>query len=227
MSPNDILDFFYTLVDDEPDEASAMILMDAAYTKRNDARFWTFLLALNSSLVHGTGDTWQTDHALPADFEEVYRLYGAAGGGSEYLPVPYEGILNWIGSNMRYSIDYANSQLRVTGPGSGNTLYLWYKKLPTSLIGLSAAQKASASTIVWPKRFCPILAFDMAQIQMGGIDSDDIARQQVPWHSQAHKELYNAMISWDTRRRMKMFDNSASPQNTGNGLTPADVVDMP
>lgn len=226
MSPNDVLDFFYTLVDDEPDTASAMILMDAAYTKRNDSRFWTFLLALDATLRHGSGDTWQTDHALPADFEEPYRVFGSAGGGSEYDPVPYEGILNYVGAANRYSIDYGNSQLRVTGPGNGNTLYLWYKKHPTSLIGLSDAEKAAAGTIIWPKRFCPILAFDMAQIQMGGIDADDIARQQVPWHSQAHKELYHAMITWDTHRRMKMFGNSATPQNTGSGLTPADVVDM-
>ena len=227
MSPNDILEFFYTLVDDEPDTASAMILMDAAYTKRNDARFWTFLMALDTSMTHGVSDTWQTNHALPSDFEEPYRVYGSAGGGSEYDPVPHEGILNYIGAARRYSIDYGNSQLRVTGPGSGNTLYMWYKKHATSLIGLSDALKASASTIIWPKRFCPILAFDMAQIQMGGIDSDDIARAQVPFHNQAHKELYNAMISWDTRRRMKTLGNSSAPQSTGSGLTPADVVDMP
>ena len=104
---------------------------------------------------------------------------------------------------------------------------MWYKYSPTSLIGLSVAQKAAATTIVWPKRFCPILAFDMAQIYLGGIDADDISRAQVPFHNTAHKELYNAMIAWDTKRRMKMFGNSSTPQRGYGRTTPADVVDIP
>ena len=149
------------------------------------------------------------------------------GGQNEYGPIPYEQILNFIGAANRYSIDYANSMLRTLGPGNGQTIYMWYKRSPTSLIGLSAAQKADTTTIVWPGRFCPILAYDMAQIFLGGIDADDISRQQVPFHNAAHKELYNAMIAWDSRRRMAMFDHSASPVRHGNGLTPADVVDIP
>ena len=140
--------------------------------------------------------------------------------------MPFEDVLNSISAQNRYTIDYLNNKIRFTG-GAAQTIYLWYKYRPTSLIGLTAAQKALATTIVWPKRFCPILAFDMAQIHLGGIDADDIARAQTTFHNAAHKELYNAMISWDTKRRMKMFGNSSTPLRTGNELTPADVVDIP
>lgn len=230
MSPDEITILFQSLVDDEPDTATTDVLMDVAYTKRNDARFWTFLLKLDSSITQGANNTWQTTHNLPSTdgsaFEEAYKVFGGAGGQNEYFPVPFEDVLNSISAQNRYTIDYLNNQIRFTG-GAAQTIYLWYKYRPTSLIGLSTTQKATTTTIVWPKRFCPILAFDMAQIYLGGIDADDIARAQATYHNVAHKELYNAMIAWDTKRRMKMFGNSATPQRTGNEMTPADVIDMP
>jgi hypothetical protein len=230
MSYDQLITFFESLVDDAPDSATEEVLADVAYTKRNDMRFWTFLMKLDSSITQGASDTWATEHSLPstagAEFEEAYRVFGGAGGQNEYLPVPFEDILNHIGGQNRYSIDYLNNKIRFTG-GAAQTIYLWYKYRPTSLIGLTTAQKAATTTIVWPKRFVPIIAFDMAVTYLGGVDADDIARQQVPFHNAAHRELYNAMIAWDSKRRMKMFSNSASPLRTGNELTPADVIDMP
>src|SRR3990167_3634681 len=112
MSPDDVRTFFEDLVDDAPDVTTSAVLMDVAYTKRNDARFWTFLLKLDSSMTHGSGDSWTTNHTLPSDFEEPYKVYAGAGGQNEYGPIPYEQILNFIGAANRYSIDYANSMLR-------------------------------------------------------------------------------------------------------------------
>jgi hypothetical protein len=218
--------FFRDLVDDEVDTVTESVLADVAYSKRNDMRAWTFLMKLDSSITQGANDTWQTQHSLPADFEEPYRVFGGAGGQNEYLPSPYEDVLNHIGAMNRYSIDYLNKKIVFTG-GSAQTIYLWYKRLPTSLVGLSTAQKALTTTIVWPARFVPIIAFDMAAMHLGGIDADDIARQQVPYLNAAHRELYNAMISWDTKRRMKLFGNSSTPLRSGNEFTPADVVDIP
>ena len=230
MSYDDLITFFESLVDDAPDSATEAVLADVAYTKRNDSRFWTFLLKLDSSITQGATNTWLTEHSLPSTdgsaFEEAYRVFGGAGGQNEYFPVPFEDVLNSISAQNRYTIDYLNNKIRFTG-GAAQTIYLWYKYRPLSLIGLTTAQKALATTIVWPKRFVPIIAFDMAQMYLGGIDADDIARAQATFHNAAHRELYNAMISWDTKRRMKMFSNSASPLRTGNELTPADVVDIP
>lgn len=223
MSPNDIISFFETLVDDAPDTAAEFILMDNAYTKRNEARIWTFLLALDTSITHGSSDVWTTTHALPVDFDEPYKVFGGA-SDNEYDPVPYEDVLRWISSQNKYTIDYINNTMRFTGAASSAlTVYLWYKKSATSLIGMSDAQKASASTIVWPKRFCPILAFDMAAIHQGGIEADEITRQQVPYLNKQHKELADAMVNWDNRRRMKMFANSASPRRHEPGDRP-DVI---
>lgn len=220
MTPTEILDFFKTLVDDAPDEESSFILMDTAYTKRNDARFWSFLLKLNTSITHGVSDTWLTTKTLPADFSEPYKVFGGA-SDNEYDPVPFENVLTYISAFNKYTIDYANLQMRFTGGASSAlTVYLWYKYFPTSLIGLTTAQKVSETTIVWPKRFCPILAYDMAEMYFGGIEADEITRQMTPFQRQAHKELTRAMIQWDARRRMKMFGDSAIQQRTGHSERP-------
>lgn len=227
MKYDDLITFFQSLVDDEPDEAMLEVLADNAYTKRNASRFWTFLLKLDTSMTHGASDTWQTNHTLPTDFDEPYKVFGGAAGQNEYDAVPYQNILNMIGNQNRYSIDYLNSQLRVPGPGNGQTIYFFYKYLPTSLIGLSDALKAATTTIVWPKQFVPLIGYDMAELYFGGIDADDISRQMAPSLAKAKLELERAMISWDTKRLMKMFGNSASPQRMGNELTPSDVIDIP
>jgi hypothetical protein len=226
MSPDDIISLAQTLVDDEPDADEFAMLLDSAYTIRNDERIWSFLLKLDSSITHGSSDTWQTTHTLPTDFAEAYRVFGGA-SDNEYDPVPYEEILRWINSSNKYSIDHQGNTMRFTGaPGSPLTVYFWYKYFPTSLIGLTTAQSADATTIVWPRRFCPILAFDMASMHLGGIDADDITRQQVPYLNSAHTRLHQSMLGWDNRRRMKMFDNSASSRRTVPSDRP-DVVSWP
>lgn len=226
MSPNDVLTFFKSLVDDEPDATMLAVLADTAYTKRNASRYWSFLLALDTSITQGSTDTWLTTHNLPSDFDDVFRVFGGAGGQNEYHPIPFEDILNWISAQNHYTIDYANSQIRFTG-GAQRTIYMWYRKLPTSLIGLSDAQKTSSTTILWPKQFCPLLAYDMAEMYFGGIDADMVSRSMAGYQANAKVALENAFITWDNRRRMKMFDNAATPLHRDNGMTPADVVDIP
>lgn len=226
MSPDDVITFFNGLVDDEPDTDTVKVLMDNAYTKRNDSRFWTFLMKLDTSISHLTSDLWTTEKTIPTDFDSVAKLF-VGSSDNEYLPVPFEMMLAHQGSANRYTVDYANAKLRFLGPGPGQTAYLWYKYTPTSLIGLSDAAMALTTTIVWPKRFCPILAYDMANLYFGGIDADMVSRAMAPYQKAAHQELVNAMVQWDTRRRMQLFDNSSSPQRSGSRLSPADVVDMP
>lgn len=226
MPYDDLITFFETIVSDSPDSTAEAVLAETAYAKRNDARMWSFLLKLDSSITHPSSDAWNTAKTLPTDFDDVVKLFVGA-SDNEYEPIPYESILSYQGASNRFAIDYAVPALHFPSGGDGSTVYLWYKYLPTSLIGLTDAQKALATTIVWPKRFVPIIAYDMAQLYVGGIDADDIGRQQAPFYNAAHKELFNAMIAWDTRRRMKMFDNNSSPLRGRGGATASDVVDMP
>lgn len=224
MSPDDVLALFQTFVDDEPDETESQVLMDVAYTKRNDEREWTFLMKLYSTIQNLSSDTWQTQKTLPDDFSAPIKMMVGAGSDNEFDPVPYEEILMWKGSANKYSIDYQGNNLRFTGPGNGDIAYFWYKYVPDSLIGLSDDASALATTIVWPQRFCALLAMDMAAMHMGGFDADDTTRQQVPYISSGHRALYNAMIAWDNRRRMAMRLHSASPRRVSDSRSRPDVV---
>lgn len=223
MSPNEIIAFFETMVDDSPDAAAMEVLMDTAYTQVNEERPWAFLMKLDTSIVHSPGNTWQSTKTLPLDFGRPYKLYGGA-SDNEYLPIPYDRILQYKDSSNRYALDMVNLQARFTGsPSSALTMYMWYLYNPTSLIGLSDVQKAATTTIVWPKRFCPILAFKMAEILLGGIDADNVTRQMTPSQRLAYKELKRAMIQWDNKLRLTMMGNAAGGERQSVG-DQSDVV---
>ena len=209
MTPDEIISFFQTIVDDAPDTTATDILMDMAYTQVNEERPWAFLLKLDTSITHSPGNTWLTTKTLPTDFARPYKAYGGA-SDNEYEPIPFERSLQYVNASNKFTIDMANLQMRLFGsPSSALTMYFWYLYTPTSLIGLSTAQKASATTIVWPKRFCPVLAFKMAEIYFGGMDADSVTRQMSPFQRRAYTELKAAMVKWDNSIRAKMLNNSA------------------
>ena len=225
MSPDDVIAMFRNLVDDAPDADGVQVLMDAAYTERNESRFWQMLMKMDSSITHSPSDTWLTSKTLPTDFS---RPFSGFGGDSDnpYEFVPFEDILMHKGSSNRVTIDLANSSLRFMAPsGSALTFYLWYQYAPTSLIGLSGAQSAATTTIVWPGRFRPLLAFDMAAKYLGGWDSDEVARQMTSFQMNMAKSLERSMIKWDNGNRMKLMGDSASPRRRGDSNA-SDVIDM-
>lgn len=223
MNYDDVITFFQTLVDDEPDAEALEVLADVAYTKRNESRIWAMLMKLDTSITHSPGNTWATEKTLPSDFGSMYKLYGGA-SDNEYLPVPFDRILQYKDSPNFYTIDLGNSKMRLTGsPSSALTMYMWYQYVPTSLIGLTANQKAAEATIVWPTRFRPILAYDMAYMYFGGIDADDVTRAQAVYQRAEFKALEKAMIQWNSRNLLRLMDNAASGQRVMRGDAP-DVV---
>lgn len=186
-------------------------------------RTWAMLMKLDTSITHSPGNTWATEKTLPTDFSSAYKLFGGD-SDNEYLPVPFTGILKYKSSANRYTIDLANLKMRLTGsPSSALTMYLWYQYAPTSLFGLSDAAKALTTTIVWPARFRPLLAYDMAALFFGGLDADEITNQMAPEDKAAAAALEKAMIAWDNRNMAKMMDNSSSPQPI-NREAASDVV---
>ena len=224
MTPQEVKELFEKLVDDTIDEDLAYALMDSAYTNRNELRPWAMLTKLDTSLSHSTSDTWQTEKTLPSDFARPYKLVGGAADNT-YIGVLFENILQHITEGNRYAVDMANLKLRLTGTVStALTMYFWYIYAPTSLVGLSDAQKISATTIVWPARFRALLAYDMADMYFGGIDADDMTRSMSPHQRAAAKTLEASMIKWDNSIRLKMMD-SASVQSRGGSSRP-DVIDM-
>ena len=223
LTPNDIKGFFEGIIDDSPDVDITFGIMDAAYTNRNEMRNWAFLLKLDTSLAHSPGDTYATQKSLPTDFGRAYKVFGGA-ADNEYEGVPFEDLLRWMNSPNKYTLDLGNNKIRFTGSvSSAITMYLWYLYAPTSLSGLTDAQKDLTTTIVWPTRFRRLLAYDMAELYFAGVDTDDVTRQMSPAHRAAAKMLANSMIKWDNANRMKMLAGSSSPRRQDRTSAP-DVV---
>lgn len=226
MTPNEILDLFYSLIDDQPDIDLCFALLDSAYTKRNESRAWEMLKKLDTSITHSPGNTWQTEKTLPTDFGRPYKLFGGD-ADNEYDPILFEEILRYKNLSNKYAIDLANLKMRLTGsPSSALTMYFWYLYAPTSLVGLTDAQKTAITTIVWPARFRPLLAYDMAEIHLGGVEADEITRQQAPYNKKAHDGLMRAMEAWDNSIKLKMMGGSASPRQKADYRYQSDVVDI-
>lgn len=225
MPPEDVAALFVSIIDDDPDTDLVYSLMDQAYTRRNEMRNWRMLLKLDTSITHSPGNTYATVKTLPTDFSRPYRVFGGA-QDNEYQPVPFEEILMFMNAQSRYTIDVASNAMRLMGaPSAALTIYLWYLYAPTSLTGLTDAQKAATTTIVWPARFASLLAYDMAELFFGGIDADDTTRQMSPMHKVAAKRLEDAMIQWDASIQSRLRDRSSSPRQSGSGDR-ADVIDL-
>lgn len=224
MTPEEVVTFFEGLIDDSPAADVTYGLMDSAYTRRNEMRVWSMLMKLDTSITHSPGNDWTTTKALPTDFASPYKLFGGA-ADNEYAPVPFESILMNKDLSNRYAVDMVNNQMRLTGTvSSALTMYLWYQYAPTSLFGLTDGQKAATTTIVWPTRFRRLLAYDMAAIHTGGIDADDLSARMAPEQRSAARDLWLSMVAWDNRIRLRMMDQSASPQRVERGSKP-DVLD--
>lgn len=220
MTPAEVKQLFEDIIDDSFDETSTYLLMQAAYTKRNESRPWRFLLKLDTSLSAISSDTWETQKSLPTDFGRDHKLFVGSGISDEYLPIPFERMIQYKSTARRYTIDMLNLKLRLMGTVSASkTIYLFYFYVPTTI---DVSVKDSATVIVWPGRFHPLLAFDMAALYFAGIDADDTTRQMSPAHRLAAKELSDAMTAWDNKLWLRAMDHSSAPQTRSNDLP--DVV---
>lgn len=210
MKPSEIKQLFEDIIDDSFDETSTYLLMQSAYTKRNESRPWRFLLKLDTSLTAQSSDTWETQKSLPTDFGRDHKLFVGSGTGDEYLPIPFERIIQYKSTSRRYAIDMLNLKLRLMGSVSASkTINLFYFYVPTTI---DATVNDNASVVVWPARFQPLLAYDMAALYFAGIDADDVTRQMSPAQRIAAKELSDAMIQWDNNLMLRAMDHSAAPQ---------------
>ena len=208
-----------SLVDDTLDQTHLVNLLNAADGLISGERDWEKLKAIDSSKTWISSDTYTTTKALPTDFFAPYKLYVQG----ETRPWPAIGLADrerYKDIFGRWYIDFANDTFSLCGvTGSTRILYLVYLKTTT----LWTVATLGSVSPWYPARFHPLLAFYVAGLHLGGVDSDDIAARMSPVNRNEFLALKKAMIAWDARLKMHTMNYAARSPDIIPG-TRADVV---
>lgn len=180
----------------------ALQLFNLSAMQYEDKRPWKVLSVKNTSLTVGGSNTYQTPHALPANFKRYLGESTLAQGSIvlfdgndniQYLTeVPIENILFYKNEFGRFAVDYANNVFYITGvvPGSFS-IYQFFIERTTPI----------ATNTAWPRFpvvYHPILAFDAAVRWRLGTDYDDVNARNADDNAKLANGILDAMFSWDT-----------------------------
>lgn len=170
-------------------------LVNQAKNNREAKRPWRILIKCDSTKTSLTSDNYLTAKALPTDFRKTLKtntLKLSATGGVVYnlVEVPFEQRLEYQNSWGYFYIDYAGGNFYICGtPPTALTCNLFYIS--------KSADITSTTSWVFPDEYAPILAFDVAMMQKGGIDYDDINARMVTNHGQSAADMASDMDFWD------------------------------
>lgn len=153
-----------------------------------------------------------TTSALPADFREFIKLV------SNQVPVPLRPFEDYEMYDDGYYIDYANSTINAIGSYTVTPI-MTYKRQTDDI--------TSATSPVFPARFHPLLAYEMAFIYQGGIDGDDLNFRMSQIHLTQREELKKLLLNWDAQIKQKNMNDITDYdprylQNISNNLRPID-----
>lgn len=176
MTGSEIITMFSQIIGEEGDNpldnAFSLQLLNLAKNKIEDLTDWEYLK--KKWTISGT--------TLPTDFNEPIKIIC----DKDYVPLhPFE---DYEFYDDGYYIDYANNTINAidTYP---SPVILTYKKTTDDL--------TTETSPLFPSRFHPILAYEMAFIYQAGIDGDDLNFRMSAEHKLQHAELKKLMLSWD------------------------------
>lgn len=207
MEGDEIIDLFYTIVDDEELSSTvAYTLLNLAEDQLEDERDWMVLRVKDTSLTHSTSDTYATAHTLPSNFKRellngMFVQY-ANGEVKQIFPVKYEEIEMYRNEMGRYAINYATGNLYLTGAYTESvTIIVNYIKRATDL--------ADGVTCPWPGKYGSVLAYMMAQTYSGGMDGDDVNFRMSENQKVEMATIKYAMAQWDGNLQLRQMGYQA------------------
>lgn len=174
-------------------------LLQSAKNGREMSRDWMVLRTEDSSITFTTSDTYLSTKTLPTRFLRVYKtdpedsgvfLVNAAGGMTQLSPIPFNKRFQYKDTGGYFYIDVKNGAIGRTG-GDAGTLHIFYLEGTDDL----------SDTLEWsfPEFAHPLLAYDMAVIQKGGIDWDTVNAAQIPYNQAAIRKIEADLAMWDSR----------------------------
>lgn len=168
--------------------------------RREMSRDWMKLRNVDTSITFTASDDYSSTKSLPTRFLKLYRPNmqdmdntGVAlivNGSLSYLrPIDIGQRYEHKDTDGFYYIDHANNTIGRTGTKAGS-LQLNYIQ---GTVDISDATMWS-----FPEFAHPLLAFDVAVLQKGGIDWDQVAAFSVPFNRVTIRELESQLAMWDT-----------------------------
>lgn len=198
-----------SILDDTVDETLFYQLANVAKNRAEDSRPWMMLRALDSSQTATAGNTSTTPIALPTAWRRTYKLM--VGRDMQFEQVPFDEQHQWRNSANKFCIDVANSVYYLLGAiGTADTIYHYYIKTTDDI--------TSATSLVWPTRFHPIIAYEVAGYIMMGVDADDIFARMSPENKMAAETLTDAFQSWDTQLQLDAQGGRAQVEQERGGI---------
>lgn len=199
-----IVTMFEELVDDSISDTLAYQLLNAAKNRREEARPWEFLKKLDETKSRAVGDTIATTKALPSDFRLPHQVMVGDESGEYYL-IPFEEKTKQKNAARKYLIDLANTTYAFTGTCTlAGTIHFYYIKTTDDV--------ASGTSPVWPSRFHPLIAYDMAEL-FYAVDAGEKPRA---WDDRwaRHASILEAeMVGWDAKMKSLALNNAGRELN--------------
>ncbi len=175
-------------------------LLQMAKNRREMSRDWMKLRAIDVSQSFTASDDYTSTKALPARFLKIYRpsmrdldntgvALITSGGDITYLePIDIGQRYQFKDQDGFYYIDHANNTIGRTGVVAG-TLQLNYIQ--------GSVDIDDTTEWAFPEYAHPLLAFDVAIQQKGGIDWDVVSSFSVPYNQTTVRELETSLAMWD------------------------------
>lgn len=209
MTGDELKTMTETVLDDTVDEILFYQLANVAKNRIEDLRPWMMLRSLDSSQTAIAGNNSTTSRSLPTLWRRTYKLM--VGQDMLFEQVPFDEQHIWRNSANKFCVDVANSVYYLLGSiGSAQTIYHYYIK--------NTADIAEATSLVWPSRFHPIIAYEVAGYIMAGQDADDQFARMAGPNQAAAQALLKSMESWDTDLQLSAQGGRAQVEGTSGGI---------
>lgn len=218
MNGSQLYDLVTALLDgDEISTTTFETLINMAKLKRESKRDWQVLKKKSAAFSITPSTTNSTAFTLPSDFLRCLKntkyssamvLLNSAGKKTgDAVEVLFERQYDYMDTPGYFFVDFPNRSFYLTGNpvvSEARTAYMFYIKsspaityVPEAGQGWDAFKDATTGM-----DFSPILAYDVAKMQKGDIDFDDINARMVQFMNVSIDDLEFAMNVWDDRMKL-------------------------
>lgn len=214
MNGEDIQTLVSELLDGRDIGAAKFVtLLKAKKRARESLRPWMTLRTVDATKTFTPADNFETLKDLPTDFRRPYNIYKPLNlegpqrtplvlvSGDEHIytfPTLFGSQFLHKNVNYLHYFDYANQKFGLTGSAERTyTIHIHYIKTTTDPKSDGSDLDAWTWDLDPAGDFSPLLAYDIAISQKGGIDYDEINARMTQFHGLDVQEVLKGMIFWD------------------------------